>query len=229
MSKCRCGCGVEVKPGRRVASPACALRSMDMAKRLANQQRAADTMRNRTTCKYGHPRTPENMYISKDGKRYCRPCGRYMGKKFGRKYELKANYGLTVEEYQLLLSSQGNLCCICHRPFTGTGQDKYAPVVDHDHTANKVRGILHNMCNRAVGMLEDNADFLQSAADYIRGTKSNVSQLGLVWPSERLGTNGRPNPVDKREVNRRYYERRKSLKRLESLALAECSDGRVAQ
>lgn len=41
-----------------------------------NKKRAGDRM---TACRRGHPRTPENVYVTKTGKRQCRACRRIVG------------------------------------------------------------------------------------------------------------------------------------------------------
>lgn len=43
-----------------------------------------------------------------------------------------------------------------------------ALVVDHDHTTGKVRGLLCHNCNRALGLLQDNKSYLQSAINYLK-------------------------------------------------------------
>lgn len=39
--------------------------------------------------------------------------------------------------------------------------------VDHDHQTGKIRGLLCNNCNRAIGLLKDSSDILYKAAKYI--------------------------------------------------------------
>lgn len=66
-----------------------------------------------------------------------------------RKHRLKV-YGLTLSEYEQMLSSQGRKCGICSSGFS----DKKIAVVDHNHQTGKVRGLLCKKCNLSLGYLE---------------------------------------------------------------------------
>ena len=88
-------------------------------------------------------------------------------KKF-KNYVLKSYYGITLEEYQAKLESQGNVCAICGQPeqVKRDGQVK-ALAVDHDHETGKVRGILCQACNKALGLLKDDVSLFQKSIDYL--------------------------------------------------------------
>lgn len=75
---------------------------------------------------------------------------------------LKNRYGLTTEEFNLMLKLQHNTCAICINP---------AVVVDHDHVTGKVRGLLCSQCNAALGFLEDNIVYLKNAIEYLEEDK----------------------------------------------------------
>lgn len=60
---------------------------------------------------------------------------------------LRKNFGIGLVEYDALLRQQNNLCALCGGPFHGTWRNKWAPVVDHDHETNMIRGIVHSRCN----------------------------------------------------------------------------------
>lgn len=83
-------------------------------------------------------------------------------------WNLRKNYGLTVEEYEALLDEQGGLCAICQRPERAqrAGRTMRLPV-DHDHTTGRIRGLLCHSCNRAIGLLQDDPALLVRAADYL--------------------------------------------------------------
>jgi hypothetical protein len=76
---------------------------------------------------------------------------------------LKTRYKISLDDYQNLLVGQNGLCAICKQP---PNPGKHL-AVDHDHTTGKIRGLLCNSCNLALGMLKDNKDTIQSALDYL--------------------------------------------------------------
>ena len=82
-----------------------------------------------------------------------------------RRVRLLASYGLTPEQFDVLLDSQNGVCAIC-------GSDKWTgpgglPHIDHDHVTGKVRGLLCSRCNIALGLLDDDARKLRLAASYL--------------------------------------------------------------
>jgi len=77
---------------------------------------------------------------------------------------LRITYGLSREEYEVLKASQNNRCAICNAE--GTLEKRL--VVDHDHKTGRVRQLLCDTCNRGIGLLGDDADRLQKAADYLK-------------------------------------------------------------
>jgi len=82
---------------------------------------------------------------------------------------LQPRYGLSFEEYELLANLQGEVCAICGR------EPKGRLVVDHCHSSNRIRGLLCNPCNRAIGMLQDNEVVISKAASYVR--RNEVSHV----------------------------------------------------
>jgi hypothetical protein len=78
--------------------------------------------------------------------------------------KLKSMYGITVEEFEMMSTTQGGVCKICGRPPIG----KSRLSVDHEHsTSRRVRGLLCDPCNTGVGMFRDNPELLRGAADYL--------------------------------------------------------------
>lgn len=86
-----------------------------------------------------------------------------------RRNGLKRRYGITIEQYDSLLASQGGVCAICRRTETYPGR-KYLSV-DHCHETGVVRGLLCNHCNRAIGFLSENYQVAQRAVEYLRSSK----------------------------------------------------------
>lgn len=61
-----------------------------------------------------------------------------------RKYELKHNYNITLEQYSKLLKKQNYECAICKRH---RSKFKKRFAVDHNHKSKFVRGLLCHFCN----------------------------------------------------------------------------------
>lgn len=74
------------------------------------------------------------------------------------------SYGLTEEEFNTMLKNQGHKCAICGT----TDWGRPSPSIDHCHTTGKVRGLLCNNCNRALGLFKDNPETLKRAAEYLK-------------------------------------------------------------
>lgn len=85
--------------------------------------------------------------------------------------DLKKKYGLTIEQYSAMFIAQGGVCALCLQPETSV--DHRTKVlrrlaVDHHHETKKVRQLLCSRCNRAIGLLRDNADLVFRIATYLR-------------------------------------------------------------
>lgn len=94
---------------------------------------------------------------------YCKACilG-HVRKRPGlqAKYQRKCRYGLTHEDYLKMLTEQNSSCAIC-------GRADRKLVVDHDHVTGKVRALLCEKCNFAIGNLGDSAKLATAAAEYL--------------------------------------------------------------
>lgn len=82
-----------------------------------------------------------------------------------RRHNLKTVYGITPEDYELMLEGQNHVCAICACDFTKT---KRRPHIDHDHATGKVRAILCHHCNLGLGNFRDTIPFLESAIEYLK-------------------------------------------------------------
>lgn len=85
-----------------------------------------------------------------------------------RDRDLRKTFDISLEEYNAILTSQGNVCAICERPERAERDGKsIAMAMDHCHATGKNRGILCGNCNKALGKFEDNPDFLRNAIIYL--------------------------------------------------------------
>ena len=71
-------------------------------------------------------------------------------------------YGITTADFERMLASQGGVCALCRQP-----PKQRRLNVDHDHDSGAVRELLCNVCNRAIGLLEDPA-WYAAALDYLK-------------------------------------------------------------
>lgn len=85
---------------------------------------------------------------------------------------LKRTYSITLERYRELFEMQKGRCAICGgEGFLMASYHKNKLVVDHDHVTGEVRGLLCHNCNRALGLLKDNPELAQRAADYLKAQR----------------------------------------------------------
>lgn len=91
-------------------------------------------------CKYGHFGTWTSNGSTRSGRptRYCLECKRIRMRRY--------NYDLSQDEYVAMLERQNYQCAICHQ--------EVKLVVDHNHDTGKVRGLLCNICNLGLGLVE---------------------------------------------------------------------------
>jgi len=73
-------------------------------------------------------------------------------------------YGITIEEYEILLAEQNNGCAIC-AALTGANGKRLS--VDHNHQTGEVRGLLCDDCNTALGKFKDSPSLLAKAINYL--------------------------------------------------------------
>ena len=85
-------------------------------------------------------------------------------KEIVRNSTLKKKYGITSDQYRVLLESQGYKCKICGSE-TAKGYGSFH--VDHDHKTGRIRGLLCQGCNTSIGKFQDNPKLLRRAADYL--------------------------------------------------------------
>lgn len=81
--------------------------------------------------------------------------------------ELRARFGITLEDYNSMIEKQGGVCAICGKeePYNG-----YSLSVDHCHATGKVRGLLCSNCNRAIGLFKDSLEVIEKAISYLESS-----------------------------------------------------------
>lgn len=120
---------------------------------------------------------PKSEYYKRNNrpcgvKNICKECNKvYPSRRnaaTARASDLMKSYKITTEEYNMLLEAQNNMCAICSKNASelSNNRKKYL-CVDHCHVSGKVRGLLCDTCNRALGMFKDSVAILENAIAYI--------------------------------------------------------------
>lgn len=121
-------------------------------------------MKQCTKCQQERPATD----YTKWSKNWCRLCrnaysNMYMKKTYrtnARRCHLKATYGLSLSQWEVMFAEQGGKCLICE-------QNKPVICVDHDHETKVVRGLLCKDCNSGLGLFKDNPKNLYKAFKHL--------------------------------------------------------------
>lgn len=100
-------------------------------------------------CAHREERLPQMFSYAKDYRKTHQPELRA----YNRGWWLK-KYGITSEQYDLLLESQDGKCAICGKPNIKKGK-VVRMGIDHNHKTGKVRGLLCYKCNQALGQIGD--------------------------------------------------------------------------
>lgn len=101
--------------------------------------------------------------------------------KRARNYLLRKKYGLTEDDFFVLIRRQNRMCGACPEILNMDNS-----VVDHDHSTGKVRGLLCRRCNLALGLLRDDPVNVWLLYLYIRSNKSPRMINDLIGPANEL-------------------------------------------
>lgn len=157
---------------------------MIVCKKCNNPQDNSDFYRNNRVCKEcksieSKVNYLKNKAIIAERHRLYRRDNKVKIKKYQEQRYLKIKddlryqqYNLTREDFEKLLSSQGNRCACCGEASPGLRDWN----VDHDHNCcpgkescgKCIRGLLCSHCNPMLGFAKDNISRLQSAINYLR-------------------------------------------------------------
>lgn len=116
-----------------------------------------------------------NYYIKSYGlQSWCKTCCNLYSREYNRSkrsmlypgrraLRLKAEYNITENDYNNMLTGQNGLCKICSR------ESSKKLHIDHCHRTGKVRGLLCSKCNIGLGHFKDDPELLNKAVDYLHG------------------------------------------------------------
>lgn len=90
------------------------------------------------------------------------------GSRRERDKQYRTKFGITLDDYERMLSEQDGVCAICERPERAKRGDTLKHLaVDHCHATGVVRGLLCADCNTAIGKLLDDPSAMRRAAQYV--------------------------------------------------------------
>ena len=122
------------------------------------------------------PEAPSNLYCSEkcvqDGKDHA--------------YYMR-NYGISLAEVRRMFEEQNHRCALCGgEGFMMAEHHRVSLVVDHCHDTGKVRQLLCHNCNRALGLLQDDAELMRRAATYIEAHREGATTIPQGSRSEAI-------------------------------------------
>ena len=94
-------------------------------------------------------------------------------KRFNLRKMLRANYDISLEDYQFLQKIQEDKCAICGLE---PKPDERRLAVDHNHKTDYIRGLLCRGCNVGLGNFKEDVRLLQRAIDYLNARGSSFSE-----------------------------------------------------
>jgi hypothetical protein len=121
-------------------------------------------------------RRSESPELRERGREYARKWGQNNKERRNlnlRKYRLLTKYGMTMADFDAMLTKQDGLCAICRVKMTPPAspskakEGKSSMTVDHCHSTGRVRGILCQTCNLALGMFKDSIVRVRYAVAYL--------------------------------------------------------------
>ena len=92
----------------------------------------------------------------------CKKCQGELRVQYWKPHQVaRRKFGLSDEDYTTLIERSQGLCEVCNTPMG----DKRC--IDHDHKTGKIRGVLCNNCNTALGLVGDNVATLTKLIQYL--------------------------------------------------------------
>lgn len=87
-------------------------------------------------------------------------------------HALKYRHGITLEDYARMYKEQWGMCGICGKPGKSMLDSKVKTqeilYIDHCHRTKKVRGLLCNNCNSAIGLFREDIKAIENSLNYLK-------------------------------------------------------------
>lgn len=139
------------------------------AARVKRYRQSAKGRATRLACKRRYEKTPNGIIRKKaHAKKWYKRHSKAV-----RYRQILYKYGLTTVQFNDLLRVQGYRCAVCKGTKAGTKNRDWA--VDHCHKTGKIRGLLCQGCNTALGATKDNPSTLRGLADYLERDVAHFS------------------------------------------------------
>lgn len=90
-----------------------------------------------------------------------------------RRRAYKSRYGITPEQKEEMFVAQGRKCASCG---STDPRSKNGWMLDHDHETDKVRGVVCQPCNVALGQVRDSIEHLKRLIEYLQFHKGLLAQ-----------------------------------------------------
>lgn len=98
----------------------------------------------------------------------CKTCSSKQRAKYYKPHDAaRRKFKLSDEEYTALIEKSQGHCSVCDRPLTKV-------CIDHDHKTGRVRGVLCNNCNTALGLVGDNTATLSKLIQWLERSRQQV-------------------------------------------------------
>lgn len=186
MKRCRkCGetrpeAEFYMKAGKPIARCKPCIRTQALERRSADREKARQYMREYEKRNPGRRSGRKNEWYHANKERaYAAARAREAAnpekyQRIRRNAHLKREYGITLDEYESMLTVQDGRCAICGTTEPG-GHGTFA--VDHCHKQGDIRELLCQPCNTGIGMLGEDPDRLLAAALYLLRHQQALEQM----------------------------------------------------
>ncbi len=89
-------------------------------------------------------------------------------------------FGLTDDDRAELIAEHDGNCPVCGHPLAelDAKDQPQRQVIDHDNMSGVVRGILHDSCNKFMGLAQHDPERLRRAADFIERYQNEENWRG---------------------------------------------------
>lgn len=87
-------------------------------------------------------------------------------------YQRFKTFGITEDQYNVLLKNQNNSCAICNiteESYRIVHKRNNVFAIDHCHLTGNIRGLLCSKCNTGIGQFDDSIENLFKAIYYLKG------------------------------------------------------------